>query len=94
MATSDGFYTHLFKHTVPGHDPQRRPDDLLGRFTEWGVLGADMETSAVYTIGHYLGLKTLAVLVATVDGKTRKMLEAGLRQKEGITTGPNSPPGS
>lgn len=82
LATSDGFYTHLFEHLVPGCKPETRPQTLLKQFAECGVLGADMETSAVYIVGHYLGLKALSVLVATVDGRTSSMLEITIRKEK------------
>ena len=82
LATSDGFYTHLFEHSVPCQEPEVRPATRLGELTKWGVLGADMETSAIYVIGHYLGLKTLSLLVSTVDGSTSTMLEADIRAEK------------
>ena len=82
LATSDGFYTHLFEHRVTGREPKVRPATRLAELTEWGVLGADMETAAIYVIGHYLGLKTLSLLVSTVDGSTSTMLEADIRAEK------------
>ena len=79
LATSDGFYTHLFEHHVPEREPLKRPQTRLAELSAWGALGADMETSAIYVIGHYLGLKTLSLLVSTVDGRTSTMLEADIR---------------
>lgn len=79
VGTSDGFYTHLFDHNTPGRTSTKRPETLIQRFTEYGILGADMETSAVYTVGHFLGLKALSVLAATVDGKTRTMMQGQSR---------------
>jgi uridine phosphorylase len=79
LATSDGFYTHLFEHTLPGRVPQRRPATLLKGLIQNGVLGADMETSAVYVVGHYLGLKTLSLLITTVDGRTSQMIDPSQR---------------
>ena len=79
LATSDGFYTHLFEHTIPGRVPQIRPVNLLKQLSQNGVLGADMETSAVYIVGHYLGLKTLSLLVTTVDGRTSQMIDPSQR---------------
>jgi uridine phosphorylase len=82
LATSDGFYTHLFEHTLSRRMQSERPSTLLKQFTQHGVLGADMETSAVYTVGYYLGLKVLSVLIATVDGKNNTMLETSLRKEK------------
>jgi len=79
LATSDGFYTHLFEHTLPGRVPQRRPATLLKGLIQNGVLGADMETSAVYVVGHYLGLKTISLLITTVDGRSSQMIDPSQR---------------
>ena len=79
LATSDGFYTHLFEHTLPSRVPQRRPATLLKGLIQNGVLGADMETSAVYVVGHYLGLKTISLLITTVDGRSSQMIDPSQR---------------
>jgi len=84
LATSDGFYTEIFQHTVSGKPPLQRPETRLDEFRSFGVLGADMETAAVYVAGHYLGLKTLSLLVTTVDADTSKMLESSLRRQKEI----------
>ncbi|HLB38488.1 MAG TPA: nucleoside phosphorylase [Gemmatimonadales bacterium] len=76
VATSDGFYTHLV-----ARPDGRMPDaHLLPHLLEWNVLGADMETSAIFAIGQRLGLRTVSLCVATVDGHTRRMLEPPQRE--------------
>lgn len=85
LVTSDGFYTELFEHRVPGRAPLQRAATRLQEFSAAGVLGADMETSAIYIVGHYLGLKTLSLLVSTVDGKTNTLLDKSIRQEKEIT---------
>lgn len=82
VATSDGFYTHLFEHVVPGRKSLPRQETLIEQFTSCGVLGTDMESSAVYVVGRFLGLKTLSVLVTTVDGKTSTMLKSNIRREK------------
>lgn len=82
LATSDGFYTEIFAHRVEGRSPIIRQKTRLAEFKEAGVLGADMETSAIYIVGSYLGIKTISLLVSTVDGETSTMLEKSLRQKK------------
>lgn len=79
VATSDGFYTQLFHHALPEREPQRDNSWLLEQLVRHGVLGADMETSAIYTIGWLLRMKCVSLCVATVDGRTRAMLEPALR---------------
>jgi len=82
IATSDGFYTHLFHHALPGRAPCRNDATLIERLIEYGVLGADMETSAIYTIGRFLGMKCVSLCVATVDGRTRAMMEPAHRTEK------------
>ncbi|KRT76129.1 MAG: udp, uridine phosphorylase, uridine phosphorylase [Armatimonadetes bacterium CSP1-3] len=77
VASSDGFYTHL----VARADGRMPGAHLLPRLLEWNVLGADMETSAVFTIGQRLGLRTTSLCVATVDGHTGRMLEPAEREE-------------
>lgn len=81
IATSDGFYTHIFHHGVAGKKPARVDQTFVAEMAGQGVIGTDMETSAVYTIGHYLKLKCLSLLLATVDGPSRTMMEQEPRQK-------------
>lgn len=83
ILTSDGFYTDLFRHEVEGRGRQRPAKTLLDEYGEHGIISADMETSALYIAGQYLGVKCLTLLVTTVDGRKQHMLEAGIRlQKE------------
>ena len=82
LATSDGFYTEIFAHKIPGRTPLERPETRLAEFKAAGALGADMETSAIYIVGEYLGLKMLSCLLSTVDGSTSTMLEKRLRREK------------
>lgn len=82
VATSDGFYTQLFHHVLPERKPRRDDATLIEHLIEHGVLGADMETSAIYTIGQLLGMKCVSLCVATVDGRTQAMMEPSLRIKK------------
>jgi len=82
VATSDGFYTQLFHHALPNRKPRRDDATLIERLIEQGVLGADMETSAIYTIGQFLGIKCVSLCVATVDGRTQTIMEPALRAEK------------
>lgn len=79
ILTADGFYTDLFRHAVDGREPKRPAQTLLDEYGVYGIISADMETSALYIAGQYLGVKCLTLLVATVDGRKQLMLEAGIR---------------
>lgn len=82
VATSDGFYTQLFQHALPERKPHRDDATLIEHLIEHGVLGADMETSAIYTIGQFLGMKCVSLCAATVDGRTQRMMEPSLRTEK------------
>jgi len=82
VATSDGFYIQLFHHALPNRKPRRADATLIERLIEQGVLGADMETSAIYTIGQFLGIKCVSLCVATVDGRTQTIMEPALRAEK------------
>lgn len=81
VATSDGFYTDMFHHGVPGLKPEREDLTFIDSIAELGVIGTDMETSALYTVASLLGIKAVSLLLATVNGRTQEMLEAPIRAK-------------
>lgn len=80
VATSDGFYSVL--SLPPGSQPDHeKPLQLLYRH---GVIGADMETSALYITGMALGIRCASLCLATVGGLDGRTLEdEQRRQKEG-----------
>jgi len=82
ILTSDGFYTHMFRHAVPGRKPERPETTLIQEYERYGIVSADMETSALYIAGQVLGLQCLTLLVATVDGYEQRMLESNVRQEK------------
>lgn len=82
IMTTDGFYTDMFRHEVPGRTPSRPAANLLEEFSAYGIISADMETSALYIAAQYLGIKCLTLLVATVDGRKQEMLEATIRKQK------------
>jgi uridine phosphorylase len=83
IMTSDGFYTELFNHQVEGRQPTRPNKILLDNYLQYGIISADMETSALYIAGQYLGVKCLTLLATTVDGiKQKKLAFARRLEKE------------
>lgn len=80
--TSDGFYTEMFNHHIEGKQPPRSDKVLLEQYLKYGIISADMETSALYIAGQYLGIKCLTLLVTTVDGFEQEMLEKNARAKK------------
>ena len=73
MASDDGFYSRMFALTV---ERSARVDRETAELRQLGVLGVDMETSALLTIGSLLKVDTAAMCVATVDAVTRERLGA------------------
>ncbi|MDT8899432.1 nucleoside phosphorylase [Thermanaerothrix sp. 4228-RoL] len=83
ILTSDSFYTDLFPHHVEGKHPPRPSKTLLEQYAPFGLISADMETAALYIAAQYLGIKSLSLLLATVDGIHKQMLDNDKRiQKE------------
>jgi len=77
IASYDGFYSELFvDSTMPG---SRSVDvaELVGM----GVVGLDMESSAVLAIGRALGVRSGVLCLASVDGRDHSKLEGDDRVK-------------
>jgi uridine phosphorylase len=79
IMTSDGFYSELFQHQIEGKQPARPNKILLDNYMQYGIVSADMETSALYIAGQYLDIKCLTLLVTTVDGIEQKRLAVARR---------------
>ena len=47
--------------------PYRETVDKVGAFQSQGVLGVDMETSALFTVGAFRGIETAALLIVSDD---------------------------
>lgn len=71
VASYDGFYSEMFPL-----DGERLADidANLERLERYGVVGIDMETSAVLAIGRALGVQTGSLCLATVDARARHRL--------------------
>lgn len=69
--TYDGFYTEMF-----GLSGERRQiiDQLKNDIQRMGLIGTDMETSALLTAARILGAKASTLCVATVDAHTQEKI--------------------
>lgn len=70
IASYDGFYSELFAD-------ETMPDSTtvdVDRLVRLGVVGLDMETSAVLAIGRALGVRSGTLCLASVDGTTHEKL--------------------
>ena len=63
-ASYDGFYTKMMAPTMEGQS------ELMTRLASQGVVGFDMETSAVLVVARALGVAAASLCLATVDGHT------------------------
>lgn len=71
IASYDGFYSELFAdETIPGSTAV----DIAG-LERLGVVGLDMESSAVLAVGRALGVRSAALCLASVDGRTHQKLD-------------------
>jgi uridine phosphorylase len=77
VASYDGFYTQMFPLDERSRESFHISQDKWGSL---GVLGLDMETSAVLAIGRGLGVRTASLCLATVDGPTQQRLDEAVRE--------------
>lgn len=72
FGTYDGFYTEMF--ALSG---ERR--EMIGKLKEdirrLGLIGTDMETSALLTAARILGVRASTLCVATVDAETQEKID-------------------
>lgn len=78
VATYDGFYTQMV-----ALEPERRGvvDREHDELRALGVIGIDMETSAILVIGQALGVRAASLCAATVEASTQKRLPSGQREE-------------
>ncbi|POF63573.1 uridine phosphorylase [Novacetimonas maltaceti] len=74
FASYDGFYSQMF--ALPGSRSRVR-EELLDDIARFGLIAADMETSALLVAGRMLGARTSSLCVATVDPVSQEKLDAG-----------------
>jgi uridine phosphorylase len=72
LASYDGFYTELF---AAAESRREAVAARLAELSRLGVLGADMETSALLVVGTILGVRTGSLCLVTVDGQSRARLD-------------------
>ena len=78
FGTYDGFYTEMFG--LSG-ESRKMVDKLKDDITRLGLIGTDMETSALLTAARVLGARASTLCVATVDGMTQEKIEDSLMVK-------------
>ena len=78
FGTYDGFYTEMFG--LSG-ESRKMVDKLKDDITRLGLIGTDMETSALLTAARVLGARASTLCVATVDGMTQEKIEDSLMAK-------------
>jgi uridine phosphorylase len=75
FGTYDGFYTEMF--ALSGERRQ-----MIGKLKEdirrLGLIGTDMETSALLTAARILGVRASTLCVATVDANTQEKIDEAL----------------
>lgn len=76
VASFDGFYPQMAGDPARGFDVGPLRDRLLAD----GVLGTDMETSALLVAGRALGVRVSSLCAATVDGVSLARLGADERE--------------
>lgn len=77
IGSYDGFYSELFADdTMPGSQTVD-----IDRLVKLGVVGLDMETSAILAIGRSLGVRAGTLCLASVNGATHQKLDGEDRIK-------------
>ncbi|MCF1464816.1 nucleoside phosphorylase [Agrobacterium vitis] len=75
FGTYDGFYTEMFG--LSG-ESRTMVEKLKSDITRLGLIGTDMETSALLTAARVLGVRASTLCVATVDGISQEKIEDSL----------------
>lgn len=71
IASYDGFYSELFTDATMPHSQSVD----IPALTSLGVVGLDMESSAVLAVGRALGVRSGVLCLASVDGADHSKLE-------------------
>ncbi len=72
FATYDGFYTQMF---ALDEGRRRAARELVSDMEHYGILAADMETSALLVAGRVLGARVGCLCLGTVDAITQEKLD-------------------
>jgi len=78
VASYDGFYTQMFPLDDRSWNNFRTSQET---WKSLGVLGLDMETSAVLAVGRGLGVRAASLCLATVEGPTQHRLDEAARDE-------------
>jgi uridine phosphorylase len=78
VASYDGFYTQMFPLDDSSWNAFRTSQET---WKSLGVLGLDMETSAVLAVGRGLAVRTASLCLATVEGPTQHRLGEEVREE-------------
>lgn len=78
VASYDGFYTQMFPLDDRSWSTFRASQET---WKSLGVLGLDMETSAVLAVGRGLGVRAASLCLTTVDGPTQQKLDDAAREE-------------
>lgn len=76
VASCDGFYSQM-TDALGAMDTHRELREL---WTRHDVVGIDMETSALFSVGGYLGVRVASVCLASVDMVTNARMDLATRQ--------------
>lgn len=72
--TLDGYYTDM-KTSRFADEKGINPDKTMNELAELKVVGVDMESSAMLTVGRLMGVKTAVITLATVSQNLNRMLD-------------------
>lgn len=78
--TLDGYYTDM-KTSRFADEKGINPDKTMNELAELKVVGVDMESSAMLTVGRLMGVKTAVITLATVSQNLNRMLDDVERPK-------------
>ena len=79
VASYDGFYSQLF---AIRQDRRERVEALADELRRAGVIGADMETSALLAVAPLLGVRAASLCLASVDGSTGRRIDPERRMHD------------
>lgn len=79
--STDGYYTHMKESRLS----KKMNTDVLGwmdDLVEYNIVGADMETSTLLTLGGLMGIKVASVTLGTVTNNLNQSLDPETRADE------------
>lgn len=79
-ATMDGYYTDM-KESRFSKEKGVSPDKTMAELRDMGIIGVDMESSAMLALGRLMGVQTAVMTLATVSQNLNNYLEDEERTK-------------